>query len=457
MNKIFEYIEDHIEDTIDLLFKMVAQPSISAQNIGFDKAPGLMIDILNDHGFDSQIIPASPNGHPSVIGLNLGNYDKTLLFYTHYDVQPPEPLDLWESEPFRPERRGDKLFGRGISDDKGNIAARLAAVRAFSEIDGKLPCGVKFFMEGEEEIGSKNLSGLVKNNMHLLAADACIWEGGGRNIANSPFIYLGLKGILNIKMSVRKLGVDAHSSYAPVLPSAVDRLIQALASIKDSKGNLLIEGLNDDIVPLTPEQEISLVSLPDETEGWRETFGVKELVDQNESKNDLKIKLFQDTTATINGIEAGYNGPGVKTVLPSYAQCKMDFRLVPDQNPINIFKCLRKHLDENDFQDVEIEYLSGVFPYRTDMKSKWVELVKETAYSVYGLEPVVTPNMPGTGPMYEFGHVLGIPIASAGVDHPSHRIHAPNENILVEDLVLGAKHIALIMKNFGLQKNKKWK
>ena len=162
MQDIYAHIEDHLDESIAMLMDLVRQPSISAQGIGFDKAPGLVKQMFESAGLDVEIIPVPNDGNPVVLGKADGASDKTLLFYTHYDVQPPEPLELWESDPFEPERRGDRLFGRGMSDDKGNIVARLAAIKAFRDTRGELPCKIKFLAEGEEEIGSRNLRPVIK-------------------------------------------------------------------------------------------------------------------------------------------------------------------------------------------------------------------------------------------------------------------------------------------------------
>jgi len=452
LKQIFDHIERNIEQTITTLFQMVKQPSVSAQNMGFDKAPTQIKEILINYGLDSKLLQTPNDGNPSVFGeFKSKNNNKTLMFYTHYDVQPPEPLELWESDPFQPERRGDRLYGRGMSDDKGNIAARLAAIKAYLDVEKDLPTNLKFFIEGEEEIGSRNLMGLIEKHKNILQADACIWEGGGRNMSNNPFIYLGLKGVLTIKMSVTKMKVDAHSSFAPILPSAVDRLTKAINSMKNDFGEIVIKDFHKEIIPLTAEQKAAILSLPDDSKEWEETFGIDNLGYDKESVDDLKIKLYSEPTANVGGIQSGYNGPGMKTVLPAYAECKMDFRLVPNQSPEKVFENIKSHLSNNGFTDIEIEPVAKVFPYRTNMNSDRVKLVKETDYDTYEKEPIVIPNTAVSGPMYEFGDILGIPICSAGVDHPNHKIHAPNENITVEDLILGAKHIALIMKKFGDQ------
>ncbi len=448
MQDIYKHIEKHVDESIDLLFELVRQPSISAQDVGFDKAPQLVKEKLESVGLESEIMPVANADRPSVFGKSDGVSDHTLLFYTHYDVQPPEPLELWESEPFVPTRRGDRLYGRGMSDDKGNIAARLAAIRAFREVRGELPCNLKFFVEGEEEIGSPNLGGLIEQRGRDFMADACIWEGGGRTLSNDPFIYLGLKGILTINLRVKKLSGDAHSSYATILPAAAWRLVQALNAIKDAEDWILIPGFHDDIRPVTRKEQEAIRRLPDEEAAWKSTFGVKEFTGGVRG-DALRNKYLLEPTANINGFISGYNGAGMKTVLPAEASAKMDFRLVPDQRPRDIFQKLRKHLKDQGFEDVEVEYLAGVNPSRTPIDSPWVRLVAETASDVYGRKPVIAPNMAGTGPMYDFAETLGMPVATSGVDHPSHKIHAPNENITIEDFLLGAKQAALIMERFG--------
>ena len=467
MDSIFRHIEDNVDRSLETLFTLVRQPSVSAQRLGFDKAPQLVAEVFEQHGFASEIIDTPNNGLPSVYGyasadlsafrraqeasgvVNDATEPPTLMLYVHYDVQPTDPIELWETDPFEPTRRGERLYGRGMSDDKGNIAARLAAINAFREAWGGLPCNVKIFAEGEEESGSPNLPGLIEANADRLTADACIWEGGGRNAQDRPVIYLGLKGVLAVELSVSMLQGDAHSSYATVLPSAVWTLVNALNSIKDtSDDRILIDGFYDDVRESTAEEDRALSNLPDDSDEWRETFGNESFV-AGLGSEDLPRKHLFMPTANIAGLDAGYQGEGMKTVLPAKASAKMDFRLVPDMRPDDIFQKFRRHLDRNGFENVELNLISGVHPFRTDMSSKWARMAIETSEETYGKPAVIYPNIAGSGPMYDFGGVLGIPITSAGIDHPAHKIHAPNENITVDDFVLGAKNIARLMQRFA--------
>ena len=366
MDRILRHIEQNVDRSLKTLFTLVRHPSVSAQRIGFDKAPQLVADIFAEHGFETRILEAPNNGLPSVYGFQAadpsavararelsendanGGEPPTLMLYVHCDVQPTDPIELWETDPFEPTRVGERLYGRGMSDDKGNIAARLAVIDAFREEWGGLPCNIKMFAEGEEESGSPNLPGLIENHKDMLSADACIWEGGGRNAQNHPLIYLGLKGVLAVELSVQLLKGDAHSSYATVLPSASWTLVNALNSIKDpTDDRILIDGFYDDVRESTPEEDVALSKLPDDTDEWRETFGNESFV-AGLGSEDLPRKHLFMPTANIAGLDAGYQGEGMKTVLPAAASAKMDFRLVPDMRPDDIFNKIRKHLDRKD-------------------------------------------------------------------------------------------------------------
>ena len=341
-----------------------------------------MKELLERNGFISEIVPVPNEGLPTVYGYMPSSENPetapTLLFYCHYDVQPVDPLALWDTDPFEPTQIGDRLYGRGMSDDKGNIGARLAAIRAFIDQRGGVPCNIKMFCEGEEESGSIILPDLIAERGDDFRADACIWEGGGRNLNDDPFMYLGLKGVLGVGLSIKMLDGDAHSSYAAILPSAAWRLIRALSTIKDENERILIDGFYDGITEPSSEAIAAVEALPDDAPEWLDTFGVTGFVN-GLAGEDLRKQLTFQPTANIAGMDSGYQDQGLKTVLPAVARAKMDFRLVPEQRPHDIFQKLRKHLDRNGFDDVELELLGAVNPYRTDLNSPWVQLVAETA------------------------------------------------------------------------------
>lgn len=448
MKEIYAYIDNHFEDVVEDLMRLCRQPSVSAQNLGIAETAHLVAEMLEEAGVASRILP-TPGGPPLVYGELAGKSPTTLLFYNHYDVQPPEPLELWATPPFEPTRYDGKLRGRGVADNKGNIAARLAAIKAFRSTRGSLPVSIKFCIEGEEEVGSSHLTAFVEQNRDLLQADACLWEGGGVNWNDQPVISLGLKGILYVELEARTASRDVHSSNATVVPNAAWRLVWALASLKDTGENILIQGFRDSIRPPTPDEVNALKAIPSEEAEFQKNLGLSGFL-KNVSGFDFRLRHFLEPTCTICGLSSGYTGQGAKTVLPSVARAKLDFRLVPDQRPEDILAKLRHHLDSHGFQDITIAPgMEGENPARTPLNSPFVKLVSEAAREVYEREPVLVPMMAGSGPMFPFTNILGLPTASCGIEYPDSRFHAPDENIRLHDLSRGIKHIAAILERLS--------
>ncbi len=234
MEQIYNYIDEHWLESIDDLKRYCAQPSIAAQGEGMDKCAPLVSELLKDSGVEARIIPTD-GGYPVVYGELKGDSPYTLLFYNHYDVQPPEPFDLWTTPPFEPTIVENKLVGRGTSDDKGDLIVRLLAIKAFLKLRGQLPISIKFLIEGEEEIGSIHLASFIRKNRSLLKSDACYWEGGRVGWDDRAEIIAGLKGIIGVELEARGAVRDLHSSIGTIVPSAAWRLIWALATIKDAE------------------------------------------------------------------------------------------------------------------------------------------------------------------------------------------------------------------------------
>jgi acetylornithine deacetylase/succinyl-diaminopimelate desuccinylase-like protein len=446
--KIDAYLEKNMDKSIKELSKLVAQPSISAQNYGLKECAQLVADMLEARGFKPEIMPT--DGAPVVFAERKGKSDKTLLFYNHYDVQPPEPLELWESPPFEPSLRDGKLYGRGVGDDKGHLVARLFAIDALLEVDGDLPCNVKFIIEGEEETASLHLHEYIKQHKARLKADACIWEFGGVDHRDVPMQYLGLRGICYVELSVESLGTDVHSGVGgSIFPNAAWRLIWALNSLKGPDERIRIPGFYDDIIPASARDRELMDALPDVAQEYKDRYGVKEFIKGITGGTDLKMEEVFTPTCTICGLTSGYQGPGSKTVLPAFASAKVDFRLVPDQKPATVLKQLRAHLDAQGFSDVKIEFLGGEPAARTDPDDPFVKVVVDTSEEVYEMPMELVPMVGGSGPNYPFVHDLGLPVATAGLGHPDTRAHAPNENIRVDLYLKHARHMARVMKEFA--------
>jgi len=452
MQDIFRHIDDHLDESIARLTELCKLPSVSAHPPTADaiaETAEHVAGLLRNLGFDARILPKPRGGHPVVYAEQPGRSPRTLLFYDHYDVQPPEPLELWSSPPFQPTLRDGKLFGRGVSDNKGNIAARLAALRAWKEARGELPCAVKFCIEGDEEIGSPHMEEFVEEQRDVLAADACVWEGGGVTWEGVPQLVLGVKGLLYVELEANTVSRDAHSSYGTVLPNAAWRLAWALASIKGPDERVLIEGFYDAVRPPTPEERAAVEAMPSEEAETLKSYGIEEALTGVRGL-DYRLRHLFEPTATIDGLASGYEGEGPKTVLPARAMAKMDFRLAPDQDPDDIFAKLRRCLDSHGFGDITVRRLSAERPARTPVTHPFVAMVRQAMRDAYGREPIIVPTMAGTGPLYPFVATLGLPTADIGIGYPGARIHAPDENIRIEDFRRGAKAIGVLLGRFGV-------
>ena len=448
MQNVDRAIESRLEDSLAELAELCSMPSISAQGVAMEETAKFVSGLLAKRGFNSKVMDSK--GFPVVVAERRGRSERTLLFYNHYDVQPAEPLDLWDSPPFEPSIRDGKMYARGVSDDKGHILCRLAAIDALLEIDGEIPCSVKFVVEGEEEVGSVNLPAFVKENVQILAADACIWEFGGVNSEGTPVQYAGMRGICYVELSVRTASRDAHSGLGgSIFPNAAWRLIWALGTLKDRDEHIQLPGFYDKVIAPTQEDINLLAQLPDEAEYLRETYGLSGFLKDLQGGTTLKIEEVFKPTCTICGVTTGYQGPGSKTVLPAEASAKVDFRLVPDQHPDDVLQQLRQHLDNEGFGDVEITYLGGEPAGRTDPADPFLQMVVETAKDVYGVPQLINPMIGGSGPNHMVQETLQVPIATAGVSYPGARAHAPNENLVIENFVNGVRHTARIIAKFG--------
>jgi acetylornithine deacetylase/succinyl-diaminopimelate desuccinylase-like protein len=447
MQDIFSYIDEHADAYVGRLRALCRQPSIAAQNIGMAETAEMVSVLLDELGGDTKVL--ATKGFPVVFGAVEGSSSKTLSFYDHYDVQPPEPLELWHSDPFAADVRDGRIWARGVADNKGNLIARICAAEAWQKVRGGLPLNIKFIVEGEEEIGSPNLPPFAESHADLLAADGCIWEAGYKDTQGRPEIYLGVKGILYVELRASGANIDLHSSWATVVPNPIWRLIWALNSLKDRDERILIPGFYDTVREPTHDEILALERMGFDEEGQRHQFELDQFLG-GLSGTPLLIKHLFQPTCNVCGISGGYEGPGSKTVLPNRAMLKIDFRLVPDQDPYQVYAQLRQYLDTQGFEDIEIEVLGPEFPARTPMDDPLVGAVVDTARDIYGVEPVVYPLTAGTGPMYDLCQKFGIPAVSTGVGNAESNNHAPNENVVIKDFIQGIKHIASIMEAYAV-------
>jgi acetylornithine deacetylase/succinyl-diaminopimelate desuccinylase-like protein len=447
MNQVLQYIDEHADEFIARVQALCRQPSIAAQGVGMQETGAMVAEMLRAVGAEAKLV--STSGYPVVFGQIDGPAgSKTLGFYNHYDVQPPEPLELWESEPFGAEIRDGKLYARGVADNKANFVSRVCAIEAYQAVKGPLPLTVKFIVEGEEEIGSVHLKEFVHANKDLVMCDGLIWETAYKNRSDQVVISLGLKGILYVELHAHGANTDLHSANAAMVPSPTWRLVWALNSLKGPDDRVLIPGFYDDVRPSTPAEMALLAKMPLDEAGQKAALGIDHFVNHLTGL-PLKEKYLFEPTCNICGFGAGYTGEGLKTVLPNHAMCKIDFRLVPDQDPFKILDALRAHLDAQGFNDIEIKLHDGDWSQRTDPEAEIVKAVEASARKVYAKPPVVAPTMAGSGPGHTLCGELGIPSAGAGTGYYDSRSHAPNENIRIADFIEGVKHIAVLLDEFA--------
>ena len=424
------------------LARLVAIPSISAQKRALPEAAAEVRRLLEEEGFKTEEYTA---GSAPVVVAEMGDGPRTVLFYNHYDVQPPEPLDLWQSDPFVLTERDGAMYARGAIDDKGHLISRLAALRAVKAVRGIIPHRILFVVEGEEEIGSPSIGNFVRDHAARLKCDACIWEFGTVDIHDRPLIYGGMKGVVCLDLVARTVDRDLHSMYGAVVPNAATRLSQALTSMMDAECTVTIDGFRDGIRALTPEDNAALDALDDDSIPMRKNHEIQRMLGGLTGREYMKRLIFEPVL-NVNGISSGYSGEGSKTVLPAEARAKLDIRLVPDQDPARIAPLMRAHLEKHGFHDVEVQVIEdGGTPARTDLSHPFVRRCIEMARAAYGKEPSVWPIVPGSGPMSSFIEYLKVPVSTFGIGWEGGRVHSPNENFRIQDYLDGVLHGALVM------------
>lgn len=450
MSDLRTLVEAEFDRALAELQSLIKQPSVAAQKLGIAETVQIVVGLIEASGGSARVLTEGVPGNPIIYAEFEGESPQTLLFYNHYDVQPAEPLDEWTTEPWSGEVKDGKIFGRGVSDNKGEIAARLAAIRAVKAANGgKLPCRVKFLIEGEEEIGSIALTPALERYADLFAADACIWEFGNVDKDGRPNLFGGIKGMAYMLLNVKHGEVDLHSANAAVVDNPAWRLTWALASLKAPDGTVKIPGFYDGIIPPTEAQAAVAQQIPFHPGELKEIYGIKRpFLTEQFGFDPIEALVFRPT-CTICGLESGYTGEGSKTVLPKQAHAKIDCRLVPGMDPFKIYESTKAYLAEQGFDDVEVELQSGQFAYWTDPSDPFVAQVIETAREAWGAEPVYHLSSSGTGPMHPFGQYLKVPIVSTGSGYFGSRAHAPNENIRLDDFRKGILHMALLLQQFG--------
>ncbi|MEI6633327.1 MAG: M20/M25/M40 family metallo-hydrolase [Chlamydiota bacterium] len=446
MTALRTYLDEHREEFLSELKGLCRIPSTEHDRRALEDAAAMAARLLGAAGATARLIPVE--GAPPIVYAEAGDGPKTLLIYNHYDVQPPEPLDLWKSPPFEPGVRDGKLYCRGASDNKGNLMARVHAVRACMELAGRLPIKVKFLVEGEEEIGSAHLYGFIRRHAEMLRADGCLWELSWKDPGGRPVLSCGVKGLCYVELRVKGARHDLHSSYASIVPNPAWRMVWALATLLGPDYRITVDGWMDEARPLREAEERALREVPFDADGFMKTHGVGGFI-RGLSGEELPREFLTAPTCTICGLNSGYTGKGSKTVLPSEAVAKIDFRLVPGMTPEKLLRALRLHLDRRGFGDVEIRQLGGFMPAVTDPGDPIVRAAYDASREVCDREPILYPVAPWSGPVHDVCTTLDVPSVSFGVGNADSCDHAPNENILLADYFEGIRCVEAFMRRYA--------
>lgn len=454
MTLIASRVDSDIETLTSQLQQLIRVPSVSAKKqLTLTKCAELVFKIMSNSGISSELLKLNGNSEqvsPIVYGEVKSKSNpngKTILFYNHYDVQPAEPIELWRDDPFSGKIDGNFIYGRGASDDKGELITRIKAVEYFLDETGDVPCNVKFLVEGEEEIGSSHLEQYLLKYREKFSCDATIWEFGYIDEHERPIISLGMKGLLCVELHAKCANVDLHSSLAALVENPAWRLVHALKTIRDENGKINIKNWNNDIREFSPEELECIRQEEFDLSSFKKNYGLTHVFNEDDIEETKKANVG-GVTSNISGLFSGYIGEGSKTVLPSIAIAKLDFRLVPDMMPQKQFQLLREHLDNYGFKDIQLKFLSGEPACRIPLNDNFIKLVEASAIEEFG-QVVKSVSSAGTGPMWYFNNILGCPCVSIGCTYKYSRIHSPNEFVRIDLLKKTTRCIGIIMEKFG--------
>src|SRR5579885_349633 len=345
LSDIFAYVDQHRQEFLDRLIDYVRRPSISAYGQGIGEVAEYIAGVMKQIGLQARVIPTA--GWPMVLGERTAKPGApAVLLYGHYDVQPPDPLEAWISPPFEPTIRDGRLYARGVGDNKGQHFAQLMALETLLACRGELPCNVRVLLEGEEEIGSPQMAPFIRDHRDELKADLVITSDGPVHESGRSLVVFGVRGVLNFELRARGANRDLHSgNWGGVAPNPLWTLVHLLATMKNERGEITIDGFYERVVPLNELEREALAKLPVDVEGVKQKLGMQRLDEPQERGYFERLAAWP--TLTINGIHGGYGGPGSKTVLPHEAVAKCDIRLVEAQRADEILAKVKAHVQRH--------------------------------------------------------------------------------------------------------------
>jgi len=444
MSKQFDYIDANQERFKSELFDLLRIPSVSTDSSlkgEVKNAAQFLSDRLKEAGMDEVHICETP-GHPIVMGKHqkAGPDKPTVLIYGHYDVQPPDPLKLWNSPPFEPVVNDGKVYARGACDDKGQAYIHVKAIEAWLKTGGELPVNIKIIIEGEEEIGSPNLVPFLKEHKEELACDMVLVSDTAMFAKDTPSITYGLRGLAYMELEVFGPDRDLHSgAYGGALTNPLNALCEIVAKLKDEDGVIQIPGFYDDVVELSPEEREAYKKLPFDEEEWKKSIGI-DAVAGEKGYSTLERKSARPTL-DMNGMWGGYQAEGAKTVLPAEAGAKISMRLVPNQHPDKIAELFTKHIETIKPKGVRIKVTPhhGGHPAMTPLSFYGLKAAAKAYKDVYHKEPLFAREGGSIPIVADFKNVLGVNTILMGFGLNTDAIHSPNEHFSLADFHKGIK------------------
>jgi acetylornithine deacetylase/succinyl-diaminopimelate desuccinylase-like protein len=458
--KAINHARDNQEETLNDLYEFLRIPSVSTQPERADDvaaAAQWCADAMQRAGLDDVEVIPTPR-HPLVFGQWLGaGIDRpTVLIYGHYDVQPEEPIDLWETPPFEPTRRGDYIYARGATDDKGQLLVHLKAVQSLMAVSGSLPVNVKFLLEGEEEIGGMSLEAFIPSNLAKLRADVVLISDTPMLGLGQPSIVYGLRGICYMMMDLTGPSRDLHSgAFGGGINNPLNALGRVIAGLQDDQGHILIPGFYDKVRSLSQEERELLAETAIDEAAWLADTGAPDV--WGEPEYTLVERIGARPSLDVHGIVGGYTGVGAKTVLPSTVHAKISMRLVPDQQPEEIADLFTAHVRAllPPTITANIVYNSGARASISDYNTEAMRAVRSAYAEVFGKTPVLSReggSIPVVGALQT---QLGVETVLMGFGLPDDRAHAPNERFYLPNLYQGIETAIRFLTTYGGDRNQK--
>lgn len=446
------YLAQHRQRHLDELLEFLTIPSVSADPAmkhEVRRAGEFVRDRVSKLGFTVELVETK--GHPIVLAERHVSADApTVLIYGHYDVQPADPLELWESPPFEPVIEDGNIVARGASDDKGQMYAHIKGIEALLAVEPELPLNLKLIFEGEEEVSSPNLAPFVRDNAERLKSDAVLISDGAMIGPDSPSLTYGLRGICYVEVRARAAARDLHSGgYGGAVPNVINALAKIIAGLHDDEGRVTVPGFYDKVVPISDEERRLLEELPFDEQSFLRGVGVT--ASPGERGFSVLERLWTRPTLDVNGIAGGFQGAGSKTVIPATAMAKISCRLVPDQDPTEITRLLMEHIERLAPVGVEIEVidLSHGWPAVVPLDAPALITASEAITAVWGKQPVFVRTGGSIPVVSDFRKVLGADVILLDMGLETDQVHAPNERFSVANYHRGVHTSAELLRRLA--------